>query len=186
MRRGSRNDVWTEQDNQCLLALHAVMGNDWKGISCRLRSRTGNQVKNQFYNIIRVLIRRAFKNCFENDEQVSISAIRPSLLSNLMRMSLSSFSPGDSVMPSCSIRQFLSDMVSHNFNDSCYAVDAQKTMINIKTWLLAQRWTNEFIVFGKRQIDRWQTVEKKGPLDDGLLWQGGRYGLLQIRWSADR
>ena len=173
MRRDKHNDVWTEHDNDCLLALHAAMGNDWKGIASRLRSRTGNQTKNQFFNVIRVLIRRAFKHCFEHREQVAISAIRPSLLSDLVRMPASAFRPRNSNIPSVSVRQFLTDLACLKFDDSHQLMDAQKTMINIKTWLLARRCAHKSGLFRERPRGRRSVEEAKRHLDGNLRHPGG-------------
>ena len=120
------------------------MGNNWKGIATQLVNRSGNQTKNQFFNLIRVLLRKAFKVCFEQKEQIAIANIRPSFLSNLIRMPLSQFKPYQSTNLNITVRQFLKNVSEDKLDDEWSLADAQKTMISIKTWLLAKRLIKEY------------------------------------------
>lgn len=103
---------WGPEENKQLLALHSVHLNKWKYIATLLPGRTGGQVKNQFFNIIRTLLRKAFKLTFKRSDSLVVSEIKPKVISDIVNRSVSSVAPG---LPGPSdhrtVKDFLMDFV---------------------------------------------------------------------------
>ena len=59
-------------------------------------------------------------------------------------MPLSQFKPYQSTNLNITVRQFLKNVSEDKLDDEWSLADAQKTMISIKTWLLAKRLIKEY------------------------------------------
>ena len=51
--KGTQESIWTENENKELFLLYKKHGSQWPCISKKLKSHTPNQIKNQFYGLLR-------------------------------------------------------------------------------------------------------------------------------------
>jgi len=100
---------WSADENKLLLELHSTHLNRWKLIAAHVPGRLGGQVKNQFFNIVRTLLRKAFKLGFRRCETLTVSEIKPKVLSEIVNKNLGHFLPNLGAMAGTTIKQFLLD-----------------------------------------------------------------------------
>ncbi|OMJ92335.1 hypothetical protein SteCoe_4884 [Stentor coeruleus] len=55
-------EIWTKEEDDILFDKHSIYGNKWCKISKFLQRRCGNSIKNRFYSIVRVNLRKYNKN----------------------------------------------------------------------------------------------------------------------------
>lgn len=105
--------AWTPEENKALLSLHSAHLNHWKQIAALLPGRTGGQVKNQFFNIIRTLLRKAFKKTFKRADSLVVSEIKPKVISDIVNRTVGQIAPRDG-QPSDprTVKEYLLDFIS--------------------------------------------------------------------------
>ena len=134
---------WNSKDNASLLSLHSLYHNKWKLIASFLPNRTGSQTKNQFFNIIRTLLRKAFKFVFQRTEIFVVSQIKPKVLSEIVNQSLSVLLKRPNNFPDITVKTFLVDFVGKKYSDDLLYRESREILIAIKFKLLSVKLINK-------------------------------------------
>ena len=82
------NERFTEVENQLLMTLQSSHGSHWKDISSHFPGRTDNQVKNQFFSLVRKLFRKACKVLGIGGNTALINKIKPKVLTEFINLPL--------------------------------------------------------------------------------------------------
>ena len=136
------NKAWTLENNQQLLNLHTTYLNKWKQIANNFVGKTGGQVKNQFFNIIRTLLRKAFKSCFQSKETTFVAEIKPKVLSEIANTRIDQFVPMDCVFCGMTIKEFLVQYVNGAFENESNSGQAKNLISMIKTFIKFEKCSN--------------------------------------------
>lgn len=132
---------WSVDENKRLLALHSIHLNKWKHIATLLPGRTGGQVKNQFFNIIRTLLRKAFKMSFKRSDSLVVSEIKPKVISDIVNRTVGQIAPREDQTPdSRSIKDFLLELVNGGCSGDAEFFRAREVLINIKRLMKDTKW----------------------------------------------
>ena len=124
---------WSPEENKQLLALHSIHLNKWKHIATLLPGRTGGQVKNQFFNIIRTLLRKAFKMSFKRSDSLVVSEIKPKVISDIVNRTVGQVAPREGQAPDTrSIKDFLLELVNGGWTGDAEFVRAREVLMTIK------------------------------------------------------
>ena len=134
---------WNSQDNAALLSLHSLHHSKWKLIASFLQNRTGSQTKNQFFNIIRTLLRKAFKIVFQRTEIFVVSQIKPKVLSEIVNQPLSVLLKRPNSFRDITVKTFLVDFVSKKYLDNPLFKESREILIAIKFKLLSVKFYNQ-------------------------------------------
>lgn len=136
LRTQKEGRQWTPEENKALLALHSVHLNRWKQIASVLPGRTGGQVKNQFFNIIRTLLRKAFKMTFKRSDCLVVSEIKPKVISDIVNRTISQILPTDSSKPDTrTVKDYLLDFVNGKLISELETVKARTVLAAIKQFM---------------------------------------------------
>jgi len=81
---------WSMADSCLLLDLQTRYGTQWKLIAEFFPGRTDNQIKNQFFSIIRKVLRKASKILEMNSITSKVNTIKPKVMAEVMNHSVSS------------------------------------------------------------------------------------------------
>lgn len=105
-------------------------------IATFMKGRTGSQVKNQFFNIVRTLMRKAFKHCFKKSEGVAVSDIKPKVLSEIVNKQLIFFNQAWNPNGSTNVKHFLIDFVARKlWCDESQFQEAREILQTIKDYM---------------------------------------------------
>ena len=100
-----------------------------------LQNRSSGQVKNQFFNIVRTLLRKAFKKCFKTSNTVIVSEIKPKVLSEIVNLSLSNFNLFFSDQSKMTVKTFLVDYLYKSDIEAESTVNVT-TLKSIRTYMI--------------------------------------------------
>lgn len=75
---------WGSEENKKLFKFHEEYGSKWKQISLNFPGRNDNEVKNQFFSIVRKSLRKARRFVLTNQNKTNVNAIKPKVLSNIV------------------------------------------------------------------------------------------------------
>ena len=131
---------WTSLENEKLLALQSIHLNKWKIIAGQFTGKTGGQIKNQFFNLIRTLLRKAFKIMFKKSETGVISEIKPKVLSDLVNRRLESFMDDMDQMSKVSVKDFLADFVSKKWVDGVMCNNSKRVLEKLRWYMLKLKY----------------------------------------------
>ena len=139
--------MWTSDENKLLLQLHSTYMSKWKLISSFFSGRTGGQVKNQFFNIIRTLLRKALKISFRRYESFVVSEIKPKVLSEIVNKQIGHFIRNAGQWTTVSVKNFLLEFVSQKWIDSTIFTQAKNVLQSIKIHMIETKFINEQRLF---------------------------------------
>ena len=122
--------------------LHTTFLNKWKQIAVHFTGKTGGQVKNQFFNIIRTLLRKAFKICFQSKETTIVAEIKPKVLSEIANKHLDQFVAFDSIFCGMTIKEFLVQFVSGKLEEERTSGQITRIMALIRTYMKLEKLFN--------------------------------------------
>ena len=102
------NYKWTPSDSCLLLELQTRYGTQWKQIAEFFLGRTDNQIKNQFFSIIRKILRQASKVLEMRSITLKVNTIKPKEIAEVMNHPVnSSDGKGDETIKEYLCRFFL-------------------------------------------------------------------------------
>ena len=81
-----KKDKWSSEDSIKLFEFHRNFKNKWKNIAEQFPGRTDNNIKNQFFSVVRKALRKACKILGNYSNTNAINKIKPKVLSNYMAM----------------------------------------------------------------------------------------------------
>lgn len=133
LHQSKEGRAWTPEENKALLSLHSTHLNRWKQIAALLPGRTGGQVKNQFFNIIRTLLRKAFKMTFKRSDSLVVSEIKPKVISEIVNRTVGQIAPRDG-QPSDgrTVKDYLLDFVGGHLSAESEMGRAREVLTSIK------------------------------------------------------
>jgi len=80
---GITTGEWSDRDKEFLLDLQTRYGSQWKIIAEFFPGRTDNQVKNQFFSIMRKVLRKACKFLDLGVKSTGVGLIRPKIMAEV-------------------------------------------------------------------------------------------------------
>ena len=107
------SERFTEAENLLLMSLQSQHGSHWKDISSHFPGRTDNQVKNQFFSLVRKLFRKACKVLGIGGNTALINKIKPRVLTEFINLPLTLEEKGSE------LDFFPGDLTIKNFLISC-------------------------------------------------------------------
>ena len=134
---------WTPQDNAALLALHSLHHSRWKLIASQLSRRTGAQTKNQFFNLVRTLLRKAFKRVFQRTETFLVAQIKPRVLSAIANQPLSVLFSSPDRLNQVTVKDFLVGFVDNKWAGDSFFAHAKEVLCVLKSKLLSIKFPNQ-------------------------------------------
>ena len=149
---------WSNQENSKLLELHSIHGNHWKSIAQKLTGRTGIQVKNQFFNVIRILMRKAFRMHINHSQILKVSKIKPKILSEVMNIPLKRLYSGPGIEGPMSLNDFLIEVGNKKTNLEVEVI--RKILLNIKDFISDIKFSNQSKLYHFSASPKWQSLGK--------------------------
>ena len=91
---GITTGEWSDRDKEFLLDLQTRYGSQWKIIAEFFPGRTDNQVKNQFFSIMRKVLRKACKFLDLGVKSTGVGLIRPRIMAEVGNHPIPNIPPG--------------------------------------------------------------------------------------------
>jgi hypothetical protein len=147
----SKDDrTWSPEENKRLLSLHSTHLNKWKFIATLLPGRTGGQVKNQFFNIIRTLLRKAFKMTFKRSDSLVVSEIKPKVISDIVNRTVTAVAPKPTApTDNRTIKDYLMEFVGAKNNSDTDFARAKEVLLAIKVLMKDTKFVHKRRVSGQ-------------------------------------